>query len=106
MQKIKDITGKEPVILTGDFNGSNSSEWYQTIANSGRLKDTHHEVKYPYANNGTFNGFGATKDSTNIIDHIFITNHFTVSKWGVLTDTYYGKYPSDHFPVLAEMTLK
>jgi len=106
LQKIKEITGKEPVILTGDFNGSNSSEWYQTIANSGRLKDTHHEVKYPYANNGTFNGFGATKDSTSIIDHIFITNHFTVSKWGVLTDTYYGKYPSDHFPVLAEIRLK
>ena len=106
LKKIKDIAGKEPVIFTGDLNGSHSSEWYQTIANSGNLKDTYKAVKYPYANNASFNAFGKTKESKDIIDHIFVTKHFTVSKWGILTDTYHGKFPSDHFPVLAEVTLK
>ncbi len=106
LQKINDIAGNEPVIFTGDLNGSHSSEWYQAIANSGKLKDTYKEVEYPYVNNASYNAFGATKDSTEIIDHIFITNHFTVSRWGVLTDTYHGKFPSDHFPVLADITLK
>jgi len=105
-QKIKDIAGNEPVIFTGDLNGSHSSEPYQTIANSGILKDSYKEVKYPYANNASFNAFGATKNRADIIDHLFITNHFTVHKWGILTDTYHGKYPSDHFPVLAEVTFK
>lgn len=104
MQKIKDIAGKEPVIFTGDLNGSHNSEWYQAIAGSGILKDTYKEVKYPYATNASFNGFGRTKDSTDIIDHIFTTVHFKASRWGVLTDTYHGKYPSDHFPVLAEVS--
>ena len=106
LQKIKDIAGNEPVIFTGDLNGSHKSEPYQTIANSGVLKDTYTQVKFPYANNASHNGFGKTKDSTDIIDHIFITSHFTAGKWGLLTDTYHGKYPSDHFPVLAEITMK
>jgi endonuclease/exonuclease/phosphatase family metal-dependent hydrolase len=36
-----------------------------------------------------------------VIDHIFVTKQFKVKKWGILTDTYFGKYPSDHFPVMA-----
>ncbi|MGZ8559409.1 MAG: endonuclease/exonuclease/phosphatase family protein [Chitinophagaceae bacterium] len=106
LQKIKDIAGNEPLIFTADLNGSHKSGWYQAIVNSDKLKDTYKEVKYPYANNASHNGFGGTKDSSDIIDHIFITNDFTVSRWGVLTDTYHGKYPSDHFPVLAEVTIK
>ncbi len=106
LQKIKEIAGKEPVIFTGDLNGSTSSEWYQAVANSRFLKDMYNEVKFPYANNASHNGFGSTKSSNDIIDHIFITNHFKVKKWGLLTDTYHGKYPSDHFPVLAEISFK
>ncbi|MES2777083.1 MAG: endonuclease/exonuclease/phosphatase family protein [Bacteroidota bacterium] len=106
LQKIKEIAGDNRVIFTGDLNGSHSSEWYRYMATSGLLKDTHYEVKYPYANNASFNAFGSTKGSYDIIDHIFVSSHFTTTKWGVLTDTYHGKYPSDHFPVLAEITIK
>lgn len=106
LQKIKELAGKEPVIFTGDLNGSHSSEPYNTIANSNILKDTYKEVKYPYANNASFNSFGSTKGKMDVIDHIFITNHFTVRKWGILTDTYHGKFPSDHFPVFAEVIIK
>ncbi|WP_190277559.1 endonuclease/exonuclease/phosphatase family protein [Adhaeribacter rhizoryzae] len=104
LQKIAEIAGKEPVILTGDFNGDHSSEWYQTIANSGVLKDTYKQVQYPYASNASFNAFGSKLDGEQIIDHIFVTNHFKVNKWGILTDTYHGKFPSDHFPILVELT--
>lgn len=106
LQKINEIAANEPVIFTGDLNGSHKSEWYRTIATSGKLKDTYKQVKYPYASSASHNGFGRTKDSIDIIDHIFITDHITASKWGVLTDTYHGKYPSDHFPVLAKLSFK
>lgn len=103
LTKIKDIAGSQPVILTGDFNGNHTTEWYLSIANSGSLKDTYREVKYPYVNNGTFQNFGRNLNANDIIDHIFITQHFSVKRWGVLTDSYNGKFPSDHFPVLAEV---
>lgn len=103
LKKIPEIAGKEPVILTGDFNGSHESEWYQAIANSALLRDTFREVKHPYATNASFNGFNQNFKAKQIIDHIFVTNDFKVNKWGLLTDTYHGKFPSDHFPVLVEL---
>lgn len=44
--------------------------------------------------------------SNEIIDHIFITNAFAVKKWGILTDSYHGKFPSDHFPVIADIDFR
>jgi len=103
VQKIKEIAGNEPVLLTGDLNGSRESEWYLTIANSGLLKDAHSGVKFPYENNASSNGF-RTPRGMGVIDHIFMSKQFTASKWGILTDTYFGKYPSDHFPVMATVS--
>lgn len=105
LAKIKSIAGDAPVVITGDFNGNHNTEWYQLMANSGVLRDTYKEVKYPYVNNGTFQNFGRNYTAGEIIDHIFVTRHFSVKRWGVLTDSYNGKFPSDHFPVLAEIQL-
>jgi endonuclease/exonuclease/phosphatase family metal-dependent hydrolase len=106
LDRIKSIAGKKPVVLTGDFNGDHQSEWYQTVANSGIVKDTYRQVEHPYALNSSFNGFGKTNYRDEIIDHVFTTPHFSVQKWGLLTDTYYGKYPSDHFPVLVSLKFR
>lgn len=105
LSKIGAIAGKEPVLLTGDFNGGRDTEWYLTMANSGSLTDVFTKVKYPYANNSSANGF-RTPRGTTVIDHIFMSKQFTASKWGILTDTYFGKFPSDHFPVLSVVELK
>lgn len=105
LSRIKSIAGNAPVILTGDFNGDQESSWYKRIANSDILKDTYKEVKYPYANNASFNAFGKSLKSNQIIDHIFISKHFEVKKWGILTDTYHGKFPSDHFPILVQLSI-
>lgn len=100
LDKIKSIAGNEPVILTGDFNGDHTTEWYQSLANSSQLADTYGMVRHPYAPTGSFNAFGHNLHHKSIIDHIFVTKQFKVKKWGVLTDSYEGKFPSDHFPVL------
>ncbi len=105
LEKIKAIAGNEPAVFTGDLNGSHTSTWYLSLANSGLLRDTYKDVKYPYANNASFNAFGSTRGRNDIIDHIFVTKHFKTQKWGLLTDTYHGKFPSDHFPVVAYVTL-
>ena len=105
LKEIKRIAGNQPVIFMGDLNGGNDSQWYKTIANSGFLKDTYMEVKNPYANNGSFNDFGENLKSDEIIDHIFVSKQFQVEKWGILTDSYHGRYPSDHFPVLTVLRM-
>jgi len=105
LKKIAEIAGTAPALLTGDLNGGRDSEWYQRIATSGVLSDTHSKVKFPYANNSSSNGFRTPRGQT-VIDHIFMSKQFTANRWGILTDTYFGKFPSDHFPVLAEVELK
>lgn len=45
LKKIAEIAGTAPVLLTGDLNGGRDSEWYQRIATSGVLSDTHSIVK-------------------------------------------------------------
>jgi endonuclease/exonuclease/phosphatase family metal-dependent hydrolase len=105
LKEIKKIAGSQPVMFMGDLNGSNETEWYKAIANSGILKDTYKEAKYPYANNPTFQDFGKEISGTELIDHIFVSKNFSVKRWGILSDTYHGKYPSDHFPILVEVNL-
>ena len=106
LKKIQSIAGKAPVIFTGDLNGDHNSEWYRALANSGVLSDTYKMVEYPYLNNGSFNSFKGTNGRMGVIDHIFVNTAFKASKWGVLTDTYHSKFPSDHFPVMAVVTIK
>lgn len=106
LQKIREIAGDAPVLFTGDLNTDHESESYNILANSGLLIDTYQQVKHPYVNNTSFNGFGRSFKGDRIIDHVFTTKHFSTHKWGLLTDTYYGKFPSDHFPVVAVVTLK
>jgi endonuclease/exonuclease/phosphatase family metal-dependent hydrolase len=103
LEKIREIAGSQPVLLTGDLNGGRESEWYQTVVNSGILKDVYKGVKYPYENNSSMNSF-RTPRGTTVIDHIFMSKQFSATRWGILTDTYFGKFPSDHFPVVATVS--
>lgn len=108
LKKISEIAKGEPTILTGDFNGADDTEWYKTLAQSNLIFDTQLQVKYPYKNNASFNAFGSKRAlaSDQVIDHIFVTKDFQTKKWGILTDTYHGKFPSDHFPILTILEFK
>ncbi|WEK36799.1 MAG: endonuclease/exonuclease/phosphatase family protein [Candidatus Pseudobacter hemicellulosilyticus] len=106
LRKIKEIAGSSPAILAGDFNGGHDSEWYLALANNGELQDTYKLVAHPYALGGSFNDFGRNIDSKEIIDHIFVSKGIKAKRWGLLTDTYQGKYPSDHCPVMADLDLR
>ncbi|MCG8306791.1 MAG: endonuclease/exonuclease/phosphatase family protein [Cytophagales bacterium] len=105
LKRVKEIAGEAPVIVMGDLNGDHDSEWYKNIANSELFRDAYVLAEDPYAVNGSFNGFGRRTESKSIIDHVFVTKQFQVEKWGVLTDTYHGKFPSDHFPVMVRLKL-
>ncbi|MFN5422675.1 MAG: endonuclease/exonuclease/phosphatase family protein, partial [bacterium] len=106
LEKIKAIAGNIPAVFTGDLNGDRDSQWYLQLKNSSILKDAALQATVVYAPNGSFNAFKTTGLSNKVIDHIFSTDHFSVARWAILTDTYYGKYPSDHFPVVCELVFR
>jgi endonuclease/exonuclease/phosphatase family metal-dependent hydrolase len=106
LEKIKEIAGKNPVILTGDFNVDENNESYLLLKNSVMLRDAYDIAAVKLAHTGTFNGFNVNSKSTGRIDHIFLSAGFEVQRYGILTNTYNGRYPSDHFPVVAKIKYK
>lgn len=104
LQKAKELAQGLPLIICGDLNVNEEDEAYFTLANSPAIQDTHELAEYVYEPNSTFNGWGKNLQKKSRIDHIFVTPVvFHVKKYGVLTDTYLGKYPSDHFPVAVHL---
>ncbi len=101
LEKAKELAGDLPIILTGDFNVDETNEAYFTLAKSGIVRDAHELAKMVYEPNSSFNAWGKGLKPKQRIDHIFITKPFNVHKYGILTDTYMGKFPSDHFPVVS-----
>ena len=103
LSKIQLIAGESPVVFMGDLNGGRDTNWYLLLANSSSLKDTYDLVEKPYQLNGSFNGFNTNEVRKDVIDHVFVSKHFKADRWAVLTDTYFGKFPSDHFPIAVEI---
>jgi endonuclease/exonuclease/phosphatase family metal-dependent hydrolase len=106
LRKVREVAGDGPAVFMGDLNGGRQSEWYRELAGSGILKDSHALSPTAYEPNGSFNGFRHDAVQADVIDHIFVTRHFTADRWAVLTDTYRGRFPSDHFPVTAVLALQ
>lgn len=109
LRRVKEIAGKSPVIVTGDFNSYSSDEPYKLmvdVTNPERLTDTKDISTTPhYGPSGTFNGFTAKEMANEPIDYIFIKNGGKVLKHATLSQTWGGRFSSDHFPVLATVVL-
>ena len=130
VDKIKEICGDKPVVLTGDFNVDQNNPIYNVFTGSGILADSYEICEIRYALDGTANGFDPNSFTTSRIDHVFVTPGTRVIRYGVLTDTYrtmtpeaqkyengnfpkeisfqayQARTPSDHFPLKVILQLK
>ena len=77
------------VIVSGDYNVTQTSDSYKVLADSKILKDSYDAAKVRFAPTGTFNGFNPKRYTTHRIDHLFVSKGTKVSRWGVLTYHYY-----------------
>lgn len=106
LEKIKNFNTKNyPVVLTGDFNLTEDSEPIKML--SKNLNDAYfHSQSKPYGPKGTFQAFDITVPPKDRIDYIFVKD-FTVKKYRTINDRRENLlYPSDHFPVMAEIDFK
>lgn len=104
ISKIKKIAGDQHVICLGDFNSTPETEQIKTM--KSLLNDSYEVSKMPpYGPVGTFNSFNYNAEMINRIDYIFVSKDIDVLKYGVLTDSYDRKYPSDHQPLVAKIKI-
>jgi endonuclease/exonuclease/phosphatase family metal-dependent hydrolase len=111
LDRIQDIAGDYPVVLTGDFNSIETSAPYHIITDtlsSYFMTDAmfvsakpHHGPAGTFSGNFQLPGVGDYR-----IDFIFIRNNIFMLKHAILSDSWDGRLPSDHLPVLAEMSIR
>jgi len=110
LQKVKEIAGKHPVIVTGDFNSTPSDDPYKIITDSNnpdRLTDSKTICLTPhYGPTGTFNAFKDKEISDEPIDYIFVKSKIRVLRHGTISESWQGRFSSDHFPVFATLSLR
>ncbi|MFD2147362.1 endonuclease/exonuclease/phosphatase family protein [Mucilaginibacter antarcticus] len=106
LAKIKEMAPGQASIFTGDFNVDQRNESYAEVLSTGILKDTYDLAPIKYAQSNSFNAFKVDQPGDARIDHIFVTKDFDVRRYAILTNTYHGKVPSDHYPVVAIMNYK
>lgn len=93
-----------PIVLTGDFNATPESEPIQTILSS--LEDSRHQSHAPaHGPDGTWTGWTIAGEPGRTIDYVFVQGDLAVSRQAHLAESFSGRFPSDHLPVLAEIIL-
>lgn len=114
LRRIDVLTRRLPVLITGDFNFTESSYAYQILTAKGAeskhaalaLRDARYLSEHGHQGpTSTFNEFKALVTDKKI-DYVFVKGNVRVLEHAVLSDTWDGRYPSDHLPVLAEVVVQ
>ncbi len=103
LKMIKSFNTKNfPVVLTGDFNLTEDTKPIKIL--SENLYDAYyHSKKTHYGPKGTFQAFDISKPAKERIDYIFLQK-FLCENIRTINDRRENLlYPSDHFPVIAEI---
>lgn len=91
-----------PIIITGDFNAEKDSAAYQLLTDGKTLVDAYRQA-WPNgsAREATFHGYGQTPELA--IDWILVSPHLQAQNASVDRTRAGNLFPSDHYPVLAEL---
>jgi endonuclease/exonuclease/phosphatase family metal-dependent hydrolase len=97
------------VVVLGDFNATaGASDTWRAVTGQG-LRDAWDVASKRAGPAHTYNGFqsvGAEEEGEGRIDWVLIGGPVDVSSAATIADGAQGRYPSDHFPVLAKLTIR
>lgn len=104
LEKVNELGGELPVIVTGDFNSEPESDVIKNITdpnNPKHLTDARLASPVVYGPSWTFHDFDKIPyDKRPLIDYVFVRNGLSVLRYGVLAETENESLLSDHAPVL------
>jgi endonuclease/exonuclease/phosphatase family metal-dependent hydrolase len=109
-KKVNEIAGAVPTIIMGDFNAKPTDEPIVVLMekeDAARFIDTKMvSVKPHYGPTGTFNGFRSKEVDNEPIDYIFIRGKWKVMTHATISQTWGGRFASDHFAVISQMKIE
>ena len=102
-QKASEIAKDFPLIITGDFNCTREETPYATIMDPSGIKLTDPAPANPP---GTFCSFKVNSIACKGIDYIFHSQAIQSEGYKVIQDNDGKYYPSDHLPVVVNLTVR
>ncbi len=104
-KKISEIAPGIPIVFSGDLNDYEGGDMYNRVLESG-LKDTKYLAKTTSGGNVTYHGYSELVEKDAPIDFIFVNSFVKeVESYDIDAEKINGIYPSDHHPVISNMTL-
>lgn len=101
-ERLDAIAPDLPVVVTGDMNCTPGSDPYERLTR--RFDDARDVSEHPHHGpTDTFHGFSGAPGGR--IDYILVEG-LAVRQHATLVDRWDDRYPSDHFPVLAELAVE
>ena len=97
------IKKDKPLIITGDFNAGENNPAVLKLKSAG-LADSYRQINKEKTEVKTHHGFTGQRQGAKI-DYIFVSEGIETASANILDYNIEGRYPSDHFPVTAEIVL-
>jgi len=94
----------DPFLVMGDFNADEENPARLALAEAG-LRDAFSELHPEQTVIGTFNGFKGRTEGAKI-DAVLVSEHWKPLQATIDRTEVEGRFPSDHFPVTAILSLK
>lgn len=103
LNKIAELEKQTTIICTGDFNTYETAQAYSVMTE--KMTDTKLVAKN--SDTGiTFHKYGTIEEHKDgAIDFIFATEGTETEMYKIIRDTFKGFYPSDHYPIVADVIL-
>ena len=108
-ERIAALAPRTPVVVLGDFNATAGSSQTWQAATAHGLSDAWDVAGIREGPAATYNGFrspGSEEEGEGRIDWVLIGGPIDVSTAATIVHSPQGRYPSDHFPVLAKLTIR
>lgn len=101
-ERVPPLTEGAPAVLLGDLNCTPASPPYRALVGDGTgpFRDARVRSPFHHGPDGTVHGFTGTAGER--IDYVLVRGA-DVERHATLTDHLDGRYPSDHFPVVADL---
>lgn len=106
-ERVAKLDSSLPIVITGDFNAAaEKNKAYSLLTEDKFFTDAWLVAKERKGEGiATFNGFEGIKSSGVRIDWILTHGEVTVDRMETVTFSRDGRFPSDHFPIVAQLRL-
>lgn len=102
LERVVSIGGERPTIVAGDFNADETNPGCEQMRQAG-FRDSYRHI-HPTGSAPTYNGFVDSPEPGKI-DYIWATQEVEVNGAEVVRQKFDGRWPSDHFPVTARLSI-